>query len=398
MSRIIIFTGKGGVGKTMISSAHALASASEGKKTLLVSTDMAHNLGDFFEMNVGSEIVHAGDYLDAVELDPDLIMQHDFPDFMNSWQGILNSAGVKPSEQDQFTVVPGLESLFSLMKITQLDEEGNYDRIIVDCAPTGETLSMLKLPELLSWYMEKLFPVGKVAFRILSPITKTFMKVEMPDQDAMNDTQRIYLSLMKVQNLLKDRDKTSIRIVCTPEKMVVEETKRSYMYLNLYHYHVDGIYVNRIIPRLEDNDFFMKWYNIQNNYITELENVFTGIPMMKLRWYPKEVRGLDALREFCRENCQDTNLKDIFSVRNTGETETYTRQGDDYCLSLSIPFIDKDEIEVTGHDMDISVRAGKQNRVIPLPYTLTGSIVKDTEYKDGKLNIILSAGKEGFRI
>jgi len=398
MSRIIIFTGKGGVGKTMISSAHALSSASEGKKTLLVSTDMAHNLGDFLEMKIGSDIIHVNEYLDAAELDPDKIMREDFPDFMRAWQGMLSSSGVKPSEQDQFTVIPGMESLFSLMKITQIEESGVYDRIIVDCAPTGETLSMLKLPELLSWYLEKFFPVGRVAFRILNPVTKTFLKVEMPDKDAMYDAEKIYVELTKVQDLLKDDSRTTVRLVCTPEKMVVEETKRSFMYLNLYHYHVDGIYINRIIPELEDNEFFLKWYKIQQDYIAELEHVFAGIPTMKLRWYPNEVKGINALDQFCDENLKKEELPEIFSVRGGGQNESYTRCGDGYCLSVGIPFADSDSIDVKCHDMDLTIQAGTQVRVIPLPYTLKGCIVKSTEYEDGKLKIMLAAGKEGFRI
>ena len=270
MSRIIIFTGKGGVGKTMVSTAHAVASSEEGKKTLLVSTDMAHNLGDILGRRIGSSVQHVSETLDAVELDPDLIMRHDFPDFMKSYEALLKSAGVESEEQDQFTVIPGMENLFSLMKIRQFYESGEYERIIVDCAPSGETISMLKLPELLAWYFEKLFPVGRMAIRILSPFSKVFMKVEMPDQEALSDVEKLYKTMLEIQDLIKDSEVTTVRLVCTPEKMVVDETKRSFMYLNLYHYQVDGLYINRVIPELEGNAFMSKWHQIQAGYIEEL--------------------------------------------------------------------------------------------------------------------------------
>ncbi len=397
-SRIIIFTGKGGVGKTMISSAHALASAKEGKKTLLVSTDMAHNLGDIFEVRAGSEIVTVRPDLDILEVDPDLVMRNDFPDFMTSWGNILASSGIKPKEKDQFTVMPGLEELFSLMKIVDLSESGIYDRIIVDCAPTGETLSMLKLPELLSWYFEKFFPVGRVAFRILSPITKTFFKVDMPDKDAMYDAEKMYLSMLKVQEALKDPKYASVRLVCTPEKMVVEETKRSFMYLNLYHYNVDGIYINRIIPKLDGNDFFLRWYDIQQKYLTELEQVFANVPIARMRWYPNEIRGMQALETFCEEHLKPETLDEVFSVRRVGSDETYTSCKEGYCLSLELPMVGEDELTVNYTDADLTIVAGQQVRVIPLPYTLKGSHVARTEFKNGKLSVIFAPGEEGFRI
>lgn len=397
-TRIIIFTGKGGVGKTMISTAHAVASAEQGARTLLVSADMAHNLGDILEQDIGSTVCHVRENLDALEMDPDKIMQEDFPDFMRAWKNVLNGASIPPDEQDDFTTIPGFESLFSMMKIVQMSETGEYDRIIVDCAPTGETLSMLKLPELLSWYFERFFPVGRVAFRMLNPITKTFMKIQLPDKNAMNDTEKVFLELIKVQESLKDGSKCTVRLVTTPEKMVVEETKRSFMYLNLYQYTVDGIYINRIIPKLEDNPFFLKWYDIQKNYIAELEQVFAGIPIEKYRWYPSEIRGMEAVEQFCSENFKGKDMDEIFSVRSHRENEVYTAKDGTYVLTIDIPFADKDDIEVIMHDTDLTIRAGTQTRLIPLPYTLKGAKIGKTEYKDGKFDITFVPGEGGFRI
>jgi arsenite-transporting ATPase len=268
MKRIFIFTGKGGVGKSSVAAAHAIKSAKEGNKTLLVSTDMAHNLGDIFEVSLGKEPLQVAKNLDAYEIDPNFVMENDFSDMKESLCKLLPKSD--GNNMEDFGMLPGMEELFSLLKITDIYKEGTYERIIVDCAPTGETLSLLKFPELLSWYMEKLFPVGKVAVRLLAPITKQFYKIELPNKTAMNDIERMYLKLAELQELLKNRETTSVRLVTMPEKMVVEETKRNYMYMNLYNFNVDGLYINRILPKEIDNTFFEEWLQIQEKYISQL--------------------------------------------------------------------------------------------------------------------------------
>lgn len=244
MNRIYIFTGKGGVGKSSVAAAHAIKSAGEGKRTLLVSADMAHNLGDIFEKRLGKEPETVMHNLDLYEIDPEYIMQEDFSAVMRYLSNLLLDAD--ESSVQGIGMIPGMEEIFSLLKIADIYHKECYERIIVDCAPTGETLSLLKFPELLSWYMEKFFPIGKVGVRLLAPISKAAFQVEMPNKTAMNDIEKIFLKLVELQELLKNRDITSIRIVAIPEKMVVEETKRSYMYLNLYNFNVDGLYILHI--------------------------------------------------------------------------------------------------------------------------------------------------------
>jgi arsenite-transporting ATPase len=223
MNRIYIFTGKGGVGKSSIAAAHAIKSAEEGKKTILVSTDMAHNQGDIFENKLGKEAEQVLPNLDIYEIDPEYVMENDFSSIMSYLGKVLLESG--SSNLQDMGMMPGMEELFSLLKIADLYNSERYERIIVDCAPTGETLALLKFPELLSWYMEKLFPIGKVGVRMLAPISKSVFKVEMPNKSAMSDIEKMYLKLVELQELLKNRAVTSIRIVTTPEKMVVEETK-----------------------------------------------------------------------------------------------------------------------------------------------------------------------------
>ena len=289
MSRIYIFTGKGGVGKSSVAAAHAIKSAREGKKTILVSTDMAHNLSDMFEKSLGKEPMEIMKNLDAYEIDPEYVMEHDFASIIKCIENMLPNSEVE--DMSQTGMIPGMEELFSLLKISEIHKSGEYDRIMVDCAPTGETLSLLKFPELLSWYMERLFPIGKVAVRLLSPISKMAFQVELPNKKAMNDIERLYLKLQELQELFKNRETTSVRIVTIPEKMVVEETKRNYMYMNLYDFNVDGIYINRILPQDIENPFFEQWLQIQKKYIKEIKDTFGILPIYEIPWYEEELKG-----------------------------------------------------------------------------------------------------------
>ena len=255
MGRILIFTGKGGVGKTSVAAAHALASAREGKKTLLVSTDMAHNLGDIFQVKLGNKIKRIDENLSVLELSPSEYIKKNFSDIQKALIDLFGNSMTIYQLGNNF-MIPGFDNLFSLLNIKDIYDSGSFDRIIVDCAPTGETLSLLKLPELLSWYMEKFFPVGKQVVRVLSPVAKFKYKLKMPNRKAMNDIEKIHNSLVELQEFLKNPRLCSIRLVCIPEKMIVEETKRNYMYLNLYKYPVDAVFINRILDKKNRKSFY----------------------------------------------------------------------------------------------------------------------------------------------
>ena len=389
MSRIWIFTGKGGVGKSSVAAAHAYRSAKEGKKTLLVSTDMAHNLGDLFEKKLGKEAEELMPNLSLYEIDPEYVMENDFADVMSYLTKLI-------SDMDDMSIrdlgmMPGMEELFSLLKIADIHKSGEYERIIVDCAPTGETLSLLKFPELLSWYMEKLFPIGKVGVRLLAPVSKAVFKVEMPNKSAMNDIEKMYLKLAELQELLKDREVTSIRIVTTPEKMVVEETKRNYMYMNLYDFNVDGLYINRILPADIGNGFFDRWLVLQREYMENLKECFRALPICEIPWYEEEVRGEAAIRRIA-----DTVLvkQDVFEKRIITDREKFIQDEDGYLLEVSVPGADKADIDLFQASTDIVIRIGNFKRNIPLPNILRNYVVSGAKFEDGKLRIHFERGGE----
>jgi arsenite-transporting ATPase len=390
MSRIYIFTGKGGVGKSSIAAAHAYKSAKEGKKTLLVSTDMAHNLGDIFERKLSRDIETVMPNLDIYEIDPAYVCETDFADIIRYAKNLL--AGADELAPADIGIIPGTEELFSLLKIAELHKSGTYERIIVDCAPTGETLSLLKFPEMLSWYMEKLFPIGKVGVRVLAPVSKSLFKIEMPNKQAMNDIEKIYMKLAELQELLKNRETTSVRIVSVPEKMVVEETKRNYMYMNLYNFNVDGLYINRILPEDIGNDFFDKWIRLQKDYIDALKNTFAGLPICEIPWYDEELKGIKNVERLVNDALAD---KDVFASHATTERENFEKTDDGYVLKVNIPCADKGDIDLFQAGADIVIKIGNFKRNIPLPNTLMNLSVAKAGYEDVKLNILFTKEEKG---
>ncbi len=388
MGRIYIFTGKGGVGKSSVAAAHAIKSAGEGKKTLLVSTDMAHNLGDIFERRLGKEPETVMPCLELYEIDPEYVMQNEFSFIMDYLAKLLGAT--EESDAQDMGMIPGMEELFSLLKILEIYKQGSYDRIIVDCAPTGETLALLKFPELLSWYMEKLFPIGKVGVKLLAPVSKTVFKVELPNKAAMNDIEKMYLKLYELQELLKDRATTSIRIVATPEKMVVEETKRNYMYMNLYNFNVDGIYINRILPPDIGNPFFEGWLKIQEDYKKELKECFAALPVYEIYWYDEELRGERAVRKMMEDALQG----DVFAAKAIVGRETFRQNEKGYVLEVYLPNTTKENLDLYQADSAVIVKAGNFKRNIPLPNVLCNYDVTGARYENERLCIQFEQGDD----
>lgn len=386
MSRIIIFTGKGGVGKTSVAAAHAVKAAKDGLKTLIVSTDMAHNLSDLFMRELNEEPKEVLENLDGLEIDPNYEMNSNYKNISVAFKELIPDLDNEDSDAlEDIVVFPGIEELFSLIKIKDLYEKNIYDLIIVDCAPTGETLSLLKFPELLSWYMEKLFPVGKVALKVLRPIGKVAFKIDLPDKKALSDIERLYINLAQLQKLLKNQEICSIRIVTIPEKMVVEETKRSYMYLNLYNFNVDGIYINRIIPSEVNNNFFDTWKQIQKKYIEELDDVFWGIPTYKIKWYNSDVNGVEGLEKIANDFLED---KKIFDVLKITENETFKKLEQGYLLDLYIPFVDKSHFDLYQSDTEVIIKIGNFKRNIPIPDVIRKYSVDSAKLENERLKII----------
>lgn len=446
MADLIIITGKGGVGKTSVAAAHAVRSAAEGKNTLLVSADMAHNLGDIFQVPAGGHVRETAPCLFLLELDPYLLMREEYPKVNHAIASLSGSAGAALDRIGDSYMIPGFENLFSLLKIRDLHRSGIYDRIIVDCAPTGETLSLLKLPELLSWYVEKFSPVGRMITRILTPAARLRCRMELPDGAAMDELGQLFRDLVSLQELLKDPQTCRVRLVCIPERMVVEETRRSYMYLNLYGYPVDAVFINRILPEGTGSSFMEHWRQIQAGYLTELESVFTELPVFRIPWYPAEIRGMEAVRhlseeimsgteaaqplrgEICHgagaaqppggEIChgaeaaqppggetghgagaaqppggeipgaaESVSSPDFFHLPVRTDSEIYEKTAQGYRLTIRIPGGEREEVQTALHGTDLDIRIRNFQRSIPLPGVLRGAKILKIQVTDGRLAV-----------
>ena len=223
--------------------------------------------------------------------------------------------------------------------------------------------------------------------RVLSPITKSKYKLELPDSKGMNDIEKLYKKLMELQTLLKDASKTSVRIVTIPEKMVVEETKRNYMYLNLYGYNVDGIYINRILPDKLDNRFFGEWKEIQKKYRDELEAVFAQKPQYQIPWYETDLRGMEGIERMASDSLTDP---DLFRILEGQTGEVFEKTKDGYEMMINIPFAKKGDLSLKTNGTDVILRLGNDKRSIPLPSILTSYDITSAKFEQENLRICFS--------
>ncbi len=387
--KILIFTGKGGVGKTSIAAAHAVKAAAKGFRTLVVSTDMAHNLSDMFEKKIGSEPAPLMENLWGLEIDPNHEMSLRYGNIKEAIRKTMNLEEDAEESYEDIIVFPGMEEIFSLVRIKEIFEQEKYDLIIMDCAPTGETLSLLKFPELLSWYIERFLPLGKVLLKILRPISRRFFKVELPDKRAVSDIEKLFILLFELQNLLKDRGLCSIRIVTIPEKMVIEETKRSFMYMNLYDFNVDGIYINRIIPPEVKNNFFNQWKELQAGYVSEIKSSFADVPLYSVKWYESDINGIPGLERIIADSLEDDSVLDIREIK---PSESFEKTESGYQFSINLPFTQRQNFELFESGTDIIIKANNFRRSIPLPDTIRAFRIDSADFADSRLIIRFGKG------
>lgn len=381
--RVILYTGKGGVGKTSVAAATACKLAAEGRRVIVMSTDQAHSLGDSFETKLGSEPAKVAENLDAMEIDVVKESEQAWGNLQEYLKQILTSRAEGGIEAEELLIFPGLEELFSLFKILDIYEAQQYDVMIVDCAPTGETMSLLKFPEMFGGIIKKILPMKRKMAKTAGSLVERMVKITMPKDRVFADIERLLDKLDRLQELMLNTEVLSIRIVTTAEKIVIKEAKRNFTCLHLYHYNVDAIIVNKVYPPEALEGYFNKWVNLQEEGIRDLKESFHGIPMFFLMLQPKELKGLSVLGQVSGLYGEVDPGKVLFqkNIFRVYKEENIQK------MEINLPFADKTEMNLEQRGGEIQISIKNEKRCLLLPDSLKGLEMESAKLENGLLTI-----------
>jgi arsenite/tail-anchored protein-transporting ATPase len=387
--RILLFTGKGGVGKTTVASATALRIAAAGSKTLVMSTDPAHSLADAFATDLGSEPRDVAPNLWAEQLDPQQRLEESWRDIRDHLVAVLNWAGISELEAEELSVIPGLDELFALADVRRHHDEGRYDTVVVDCAPTGETLRLLSLPDVIQWYMERIFPVERRVMGAIRPVARRLTSLPLPTDEVYDAVRRFYEKLEGVRRILTDAETTSVRLVVNPERMVIAEAKRTFTYLNLFGYRVDAIIANRILPSEVSDPYFSEWKKVQAEHLETIAHAFDPVPILTARLHAQELSGASLLEDLAAELYEDRKPEDVLF---RDDPMTIEKRGSDYLLALRLPFTERHDLDLSRRDDELFVRVGPYRRTIMLPAALASRDVAGARMTGDRVEVTFSRG------
>ena len=385
MARIILYTGKGGVGKTSMAAATAVGLANSGKSTLIISTDPAHSLGDALNTEIGPKVKTIFKNLDAQEVSVVEAISSHWGELKVYLAGLFQSQGLDPVSAEEIATLPGFDEASHLLYLNDHLKSNKYDVIIMDSAPTGEALKLLSFPEAMSWYMEKVFPIGRTTAKIVRPFMKPIIGMPIPDDAVFASMDSLYKNLRKVREVMIDDNITSIRLVCNPDRMSFNETKRAYTYLLLYGYPVDALIVNKIFTE-DVGDFFLKWKENQKEIIKEIDESFLEIKVMKVYLSDEEPIGKEYLGSLSKKIYGNTDPMDVFY---RGKPIEYYRKDDRYYVKVKLPFAKKELINLYNKGGELVIEVENWRRVFYLPQSLSDKSPGDAEFINGYLTIEL---------
>ncbi|MBR4086062.1 MAG: ArsA family ATPase [Lachnospiraceae bacterium] len=380
--RVIIYTGKGGVGKTSMAAATACKIAKYGKRVLVMSTDQAHSLGDSFDIRIDKEPTKITDNLFAMEIDTVYESEKSWGNLKEYFKRLITLKGGSGIEVEELLVFPGLEELFSMFKILEVYESGEYDTIVVDCAPTGETLALLKYPERLSGMIDKVLPIKRAGVKTVGPIVEKVMKVPMPKDNVFDDIEYLMDKMQRLQELLLDKEVVSLRVVTTPEKIVINEAKRNFTCLYLYHYNVDAIMINHIYPAKAMEGYFNKWIKRQEEGLQEIKESFSEVPRFYVELQQQELRTLDIL-----EKVGDAIFAEIDPDEVLFKKKIYSINNEERWLKIYLPFAEKEELRLEQDKNELVVGVRNESRKFPIPIEFAEKEIVGARFEDGYLYI-----------
>lgn len=386
--RIVLFTGKGGVGKSTVAAATASLAAGSGQRTLVLSTDAAHSLADAFGVPIGSEPTLVAPNLYVEQVDAQLRFEQSWADVQGYLLSVLDVAGMDPVAAEELTVIPGAEEVLALLELRLRATEGHegvpWDVIVVDCAPTAETLRLLALPEALGWYMSRVFPMQRRLVRTLKPVLSRAAGVPMPGDSVFDAMQRLHDELLEVRDLLSGPS-ASVRLVLTPETVVVSEARRSYTTLSLYGYRVDGVVANRIFPAEGADDWRAGWVAAQDGVLADVEASFAGLPVWRSVYRPREPVGVQALEHLAREVYGGEG--DALAPPPGEGPFRVTRTDSGAIAHLSLPGATKEQVQLARNGDDLVLTVDSYRRLLTLPQSLARLRIAGARVEDGELRV-----------
>ena len=391
--RILLFSGKGGVGKTSLSAATGTRLAELGYRTLVMSVDPAHSLADAFDLDAGlfdrktAEPCRIADRLWIHEVNIQNEIKRNWRQIWSYISSLLRTSGLGEVEAEEMAIFPGMEELSALLYVNDWHKEKRYDVIILDCAPTGESLRFVAMPTTMKWYMQHIFPVQRGVIRAVRPIANRVVAFELPPDSYFASIKDLFDRIEGIDQLLEDPRITSVRLVTNAEKMVVRETQRAFVYFSLHGLTVDQVLVNRVLPDEVEGPFFREWRRIQKNCLKEIETYFAPVPIRQVPLFRHEVLGLERIRELAREMFAEG--EDPAVVTRTERPYSFRKRNGHYEVRLHAPFAAKAEVSLFKKGEDLVLEVGTVRRHIGLPNSMTGLSPVRATLEDGVLVVEL---------
>jgi arsenite-transporting ATPase len=385
--RTILYTGKGGVGKTSVAAATALKASLAGKKVLVMSTDPAHSLADVFDTEIGQEPKEITPGLWAQEMDHTSMIEENWSEIQGYMTTLFEWQGADTLAAEELAMLPGMDELFGLLMVRRHNQEGRYDALILDAAPTGETLKLLSLPDHMNWYVEKIFPIQRRAAKLVRPFASRAKSLPpLPEDSVFAAGQRFYEAIASVEEILTDRESASVRLVLNAEKMVIAEARRAYTYLNLYAYGVDALVVNRLLPKSVSDPYFARWHDAQARHMRTIKESFDPIPILTARLFDREMFGLEALGALAEDVFEEAEPLEVLF---RGATHDIVKNGGGYDVVFHLPLAQKRNVDLSKKGAELLVKVGNYRRSILLPDALARLPAAGASFEGGALKVRL---------
>jgi arsenite-transporting ATPase len=380
--RLILYVGKGGVGKTTLAAATAVRAAELGRSTLVTSTDIAHSLGDVLACELGDDPRRIGDNLDAQEINVLEEARRRWGKIQSQMAEAFRKEGLPQVQADELAVIPGMQEVAALVRIYQQVRDASYDVVVVDAAPTGETLRLLTMPDSLEWYASRLTSLRARLNKIAGPLLRNLL----PDLNIVDVISELSARMHELRDILTDASSSSYRIVLTPDRTVLKEAQRAETYLNLFGYPVDAVVVNRLLPEIEEGapEYYVALTERQVQLLREIEDSFSGVPLFRAPLTASEPTGIEALSGLAREIYGDQDPCEILHV---GPSIAIEADGDGYVVRLPIPNVELSKLSLAKRGDELYVEVGSFRRLIPLPLTLAAMHPHKARMRDDKLEI-----------